>query len=328
MRPNRRYRLVTFSLFAGIPGLIAGCEGINRKHDPKVVDVRPPPADAPPRPSEGRADVNIADKVEDMMAARQAYLESIAALERTFLQAGDSNRADWARRQRHLTQEVLVYPYLTNEAPEQRVDVSPTTSIPEADALYEKGVAKIKEFRAVPLVGALPENKKKAREALATFKQVLSQYPTSDKVDDCAYWCGEIYKEYLREDDPDDELAIRYYKWAIQLDPQTPHKARFQLAVVYDFRRHNRDAALELYHEVLDGKDHGDPSNVRFAATRIEQLSDEDFSHLRPDQPRARPAPPEPKPDKSGVTDDGATTPDRTKPTRTAGRPAEPDSAP
>jgi hypothetical protein len=101
-------------------------------------------------------------------------------------------------------------------------------------------------------------------------------------VDDCAFYCGEIYKEYLRDDDPDNELAVRYYKWAFALDPQTPHNARFQCAIVHDFRRHDRVRALELYHQVLDTEENGSLSNMRFAATRIEQLTDDEFSHLRP----------------------------------------------
>jgi tetratricopeptide (TPR) repeat protein len=101
-------------------------------------------------------------------------------------------------------------------------------------------------------------------------------------VDDCAFYCGEIYKEYLREDDPDNELAIRYYKWASALDPQTPHAARFQCAVVYDFRRHDRIRALELYNQVLRVEEDANMSNMRFAASRIRQLTDDEFSRFRP----------------------------------------------
>lgn len=320
-----RVPLFLIGVIGMIPLIAAGCEGIDRKHDPRVVDVTPPAVDAP----QTRAHrVNVADQVENMMAARQAYLSSIMDLEKVFLVGGDSNRADWARRQRDLTKNVLVYPYLTDAPPERSEEVAAEQSAPEADALYNKALARLNEFGNIPLAGALAYNKKKAREALDMFKQVLERYPKSDKVDDCAFYCGEIYKEYLREDDPDDELAVRYYKWAVQLNPKTPHAARFQLAVVYDFRRHNRDAALELYHQVLDLEENHNQSNVRFSATRIEQLSDEDFSHLRPQHPRARPAPPEPKPDKSGVADDGASTPVSVKQTKGENKPLEPDTAP
>ena len=302
-----------------------GCEGWDRKHDNKLVDVSPPPPDAEPPRMGHREKVNIPDMVENMHSARQAYINSIAELEKTFLVAGDSNRADWARRQRQLTEKVEVFPYLTGAAPEQRVDVAPVEQIPEADAVYNQALAIYKDVAAIPLAGALPNVKNKAREALSLFKQILNQYPRSDKVDDAAFYCGEIYKEYLREDDPDDELAIRYYKWAIALNPKTPHPARFQCAAVYDFRRHNRDAAMELYHQVLDLEENGNQSNMRFSASRIEQLSDEHFSHLKPQHPVNRRPEPDPKPDKSGVQDDG---PVSLKTSKRPDRPSEPDTAP
>jgi hypothetical protein len=86
---------------------------------------------------------------------------------------------------------------------------------------------------------------------------------------------------------------VRYYQWAVALDPQTPHAARFQCAVVYDFRRHDRTKSLELYHQVIDLDENHNESNCRFSATRIEQLTDEDRSHLTPKEP-LRPVPAEP----------------------------------
>jgi TolA-binding protein len=87
----------------------------------------------------------------------------------------------------------MVYPYLSQQAPEQRVEVKPAQSIPEADALYSRALKIHDEVRLIPLAGALPQNKEKARQALALFKKLLKDYPTSDKVDDAAFFCGEIY---------------------------------------------------------------------------------------------------------------------------------------
>jgi|CXWL01.1.fsa_nt_gi tetratricopeptide (TPR) repeat protein len=276
--------------------LIAGCEGWDRKHDSRVTDVSPPPEDAAPvSPGEAKTVSNFADMVEDLVATRQALVQKTMDLERAYLQAGDSTHADWARRQRALFEGVLIYPYLSQEAPEHRVDAAPEQSIPEADTIFNQAKAILNDVRSVPLMGALTHNKNKAREALAMFKKILEQYSKSDKVDDAAYYCAEIYKEYLREDDPNDELSVRYYRWAVQLDPQTPHAARFQCAVVYDFRRHERAKALELYQQVLDTEENKNQSNMRFSATRIEQLSDEEFSHLKPTPGSKRPEPPEPK---------------------------------
>lgn len=263
--------------------LSAGCEGIARSHDDRVADINPPPEEFH---AVAREDLpNFPDLVENMVTQRQAFIRQLIALERAYLLAGNTTKANWARRQRELTEAIEVYPYLTDTAPEHSLAVHPEEQIPEADALYAKGTRLLEDFRGVPFTGYLKDNQRKAREALALFKRVLAEYPKSDKVDDCAYHCGEIYKEYLRDDDPDNELAVRYYRWAVALDPQTPHPARFDCAVVYDFRLHIRDKALELYHQVLETEEAGNESNQRFAATRIEQLTDDDTSHLRPVEP-------------------------------------------
>lgn len=283
-------RLICAAVGTGIGALLmvvlTGCEGWNRKHDQTIVDITPPPEDADYSGGSGTVEVaNIADMVEQMMQTRQAYLQEVRRLEGAYLEAGDTVKANWARRVRLQLEEILNYPWLTAAPVEHRADVAPVESIPEADSLYNEAYSIYRKVSAIPLAGALEGNKEKAREALVMFKRLLHDYPTSDKVDDAAFFCGEIYKEYLREEDPDDELSVRYYQWAAALDPNTPHAARFQAAVVYDFRRHDRTRALELYHQVLDREEADNLSNVRFAATRIEQLTDEEFSHIRPDYP-------------------------------------------
>lgn len=276
---------------------VAGCEGIDRKHDSRVADVTPPPDNAPGYVQERTAFPNVADVVEEMMARRQAYLEQLMAVERAYLVVSDVTKSNWARRQRELTEAVEVYPYLTAGAPELRAEVSPERQIPEADMLYADALKLFKEVHAIPLAGTLPANKQKARQALQMFKKLLREYPKSDKVGECAFYCGEIYKEYLREDDPDDEMSVRYYRWAVALNPRLPLPARFQCAVVYDFRRHDRVRALELYNQVLETDEAGNESNARFSATRIEQLTDDTRSHLNPDikpvEPKAASAEPD-----------------------------------
>lgn len=280
---SHRYILIAFAAL-----LTVGCEGISRKHDARVADISPPPQDysATGQPAISLAD--LPDKVEGMMAARNHYIESLIALERDYLNAGDTVRANWARRQRELTEKVEVYPYLTSEVQEQTdptLAVSPEKSIPEADALYDEALKLYNTFVGIPFIGFTKLNKEEPRQAAEMFKRVIRDYPKSDKVDDCAFYIGEIYKEFLRHDDPDNELAIRWFKWAVALDPKTPHPARFNCAVVYDFRLHNRAKAIELYHQVLETEEAGNESNQRFSATRIEQLANDDDSHLRPREP-------------------------------------------
>lgn len=274
MDPCRKFAVALTPLIC----VVAGCQDWNRRSIPPT-DLKEPPAAVQTRVrAEG---VDLPAQVEDMIRARRAYIEQLTRLEKTYLEIGDVNRANWARRQRERTDAVEVYPYLADDAIDSNPGVAPEKKDAEADALFDRAKAKLDEVRGVPLAGFLQANREKAREALALFEELLRRYPKSDKVDDAAFYCGEIYKEYLRKEDPDDELSIKYYRWAVQLDPKTPHAARFQCAVVEDFRRHNRKAALELYHDVLRDEP-SNISNLRFAASRIEQLTDEEGSHLRP----------------------------------------------
>lgn len=268
-------------------GLVVGCEGMSYRHDSRVGDITPPPEDVDYRPANSEI-ANFPDLVEDMMTKRQDYVQNLIQLERAYLNAGDTTRANWARRQRELTEQVEVYPYLTERTPLQQnmqVQVTPRDSIAEADSLYQEGYKLYDKFVGVPFVGFAYLNKPEPKKAVEIFKRVIADYPTSDKVDDAAYYIGNIYKEFLRHDDPDNELALRYLRWSWNLDPNTPHPARFDAAVIYDFRLHDRDKAIELYHDVLALQEAGNNSNQRFSATRIEQLSDDDGSHLRPQEP-------------------------------------------
>ncbi len=262
---------------------LVGCEGIGRKHDSRVVDITPPEdEDLGPTPIRRVSLPSTVDEVESMLATRAAYIDKMIAVERAYLQIGDTEKANWARRQREQTERVEIYPYLREGTSEQRYTVAPRESIPAADELYLEAMKLYDTFEGVPFVGFTKLNHEDCRKAVNMYKRILQDYPTSDKVDDAAYYAGVIYKEFLREDDPDNELALRYFKWALRLDPKTPHPARFDAAVVYDFRLHDRERAIEMYHQVLETEEAGIQSNQRFAATRIEQLTDDDSSHLRP----------------------------------------------
>lgn len=281
--PSAFDRIPFMLLVLVAPLLLAGCEGSTRRHDKRVVDITPPKddldadSDAPP------ADLpQVSDEVEDMMAAREAYIQRLIELERIYLESGNTEKANWARRQREQTEKVEVYPYLSEKAPEYSSQAVPLESIPEADSIYNDAYAQYKTFVGIPFIGFTKLNTKDAKDAAMKFRRILREYPTSDKVDDAAYYCGVIYKEFLREDDPDNELALRYFKWALELNPETPHPVRFDMAVVYHYRLHDHARAVELYNEVLETNEAGPESNKRWAAGRIEELTDDDRSKFRP----------------------------------------------
>ncbi len=260
---------------------LAGCEGWDRRNDAGI-DLSAPPEIVTERMREQSA--NLADELEYMMQLRQDYLEQLTRLEQVYLDLGDMARSNWARRQRDLTRDVLVYPFASDTTPEaQRSQaVRPEKRIPQADALFADGKELFDSFHGIPLVGALESSKKKAREAVRIWRKMIDAYPTSDKVDDASYLIGECYKEYLREDDMDNQLALRYYRWAIDLNPRTPWPARFQSAAVYDYRMHDRTRAVRWYRRVLEENEDYSQSNLRFAAQRLRELTDQQKSPLRP----------------------------------------------
>jgi tetratricopeptide (TPR) repeat protein len=146
----------------------------------------------------------------------------------------------------------------------------PAESIAEADALFDEGLALMKRAgHGTPMF----YNQDTMKLALAKFKELIDRYPSSDKIDDAAFMIGEIYKEYFEE--ADNEIAIKWYQRALDWNPNLPYPARFQMAVVYDYRMHEREKALDMYQQVIEHETFNQ-SNVDFANARIGRLTREE----------------------------------------------------
>jgi tetratricopeptide (TPR) repeat protein len=144
--------------------------------------------------------------------------------------------------------------------------LQPTESIAAADQMFQKGLELMRRGgHGVPGIF----RRDRMIEAAETFRALIERYPTSDKIDDAAFYCGEIHKEYL----PGQEaIAVKWYERCFVWNPQTEHPARFQAAVVYDYRLQDRDKALELYRAAVR-QEAGHSANVRFASSRISELT-------------------------------------------------------
>ncbi len=216
------------------------------------------------------ADPHEVDLVENLVMHRLAYLRTLADLRIYYERHGYAHKEQWASYEMDGLEAVNMFRYLVDaEIPSD--ELRPQASIPDADVLYEKGLSLMNQGgHGVPAL----YRQDKMVQAAKVFRSMIEAYPQSDKIDDAAFMCGEIHKEYL----PGQErIAVRWYERAWTWDPRTPHAARFQAAVVYDYRLHDRDRALELYQAVL--KDEvGDKSNVRFATRRIHELTTGDQS--------------------------------------------------
>jgi tetratricopeptide (TPR) repeat protein len=256
-------------VLAAIVLAAAGCN-TDRVWEPRQRVAKPPTTsftnpDGVEVPDIAIADAREIDLVEEVLMHRAHYHRSLTALRDFYRDRGHSAKRTWADAELADLNRVRPYRYiLAGEIPSDRL--APRESVSEADALYDTGLALMKEGgHNVPFL----YREKKMRAALDAFRGLIEQYPTSDKIDDAAFYCGEIHKEYFKGEEP---LAVRWYERAIAWNPELPLPARFQAAVVYDLRLHDRDRALELYRGVLEHES-DNASNVSYALRRINVLT-------------------------------------------------------
>ncbi len=209
------------------------------------------------------ANFSEVDRVEQLQQIRANYRLILKNLLQCYEDGGDSQKAGWARRELGDLKQVRQYPYLV-EVDIQDTNLAPKDSIVEADKLYEEAYKLYKEGQILPFMN----DKRKLKDSLDKFTLLIKCYPTSDKIDDAAFYAGEISKEYFN----DDVQAIRYYEMAMKWDPKTPHPVRFECAVIYDFRLHDRARAMAMYQRVLKEEQEIDQTNTSFSATRLRQL--------------------------------------------------------
>jgi len=213
------------------------------------------------------------DLVEELLLHRAMYARLLRALNTYYSEHGNEEKAIWARSEMNDLRRVKTYRYiLDSEVPVMAM--TPNESIAEVDQLYDEACALMKKGgHGVPAL----YNQETMKLALAKFKELVDRYPASDKIDDAAFFIGEIHKEYFVE--KDNSLAIEWYKRAIQWNPNTPHPVRFQIAVAYDYRLHEREEALKWYQQVLECEPDIEKTNTLFAGNRIRELTTEKTRH-------------------------------------------------
>jgi len=202
--------------------------------------------------------------VESVLSARAAYKQEMRVLEKFFTDRLSLEKADFVNRVRQRFDPVRTYVYFFSaEAPPE--NMRPVKVIPAAEGLYSKALSLYKRASLVPLV----PNYEKQREALRLFLTITEQHPTSTKSPLAAFYIGHIYREYFNED----VRAVMWYQRAWKWDPRIQIGARFQAAVVWDYRLQNHQRALELYQAVLD-YEFDDLTNRGFARRRIAELTE------------------------------------------------------
>lgn len=228
---------------------------------------------APPqRITKGGVDIDVTDSqevdlVESVITHRDLYRQNLERLHDYYATKGYSSKRDWAAFELGGLRKIRGFRYI-QDAEIPSGDLRPVASIAEADSVYQKGLAYMRAGgHGIP--GVYREDR--MVQAAETFRELIHRYPNSDKIDEAAFYLGEIHKEYLPDQEP---IAVKWYERSLQWNPQTEHPVRFQAAVVYDYRLHDRDRALELYKAVLSSET-ASGSNVEFATRRIAELTRE-----------------------------------------------------
>jgi tetratricopeptide (TPR) repeat protein len=125
--------------------------------------------------------------------------------------------------------------------------------------------AKTKMEEAVKLEGEnKPEEAKKAYEnVIAIYKQVLDDYPNSEKAPSIYSNIAKIYSDNLR----DYNNAIIYYKEASAKFPETREAkyAMFMIAFIYDEMLKDKDMAKDSYKKFLDKYPKDDDPNEKMS---------------------------------------------------------------
>ncbi len=211
------------------------------------------------------AEAGEVDLVEQLMHYRTSYKRTLQQLHDYYEQHGYEEKRLWAQGELQDIGRIRPYHYLY-DSEIARLDLSPRDRISDADALFDEAMAVAAQAgHGTPVFF----NQEKMGRALAMLKQLIRKYPMSDKIDDAAFHCGEMLKEYYKNQD---SVAVQWYERAWTWDPSTPHPARFQAAVVYDYRLHDRKRALELYRAMLTTE--SSRSNRHFALARIKELTE------------------------------------------------------
>lgn len=212
------------------------------------------------KPAEG----NEADIVEELIHYRKAYRNALKSLVAHYKSTGNNMKLKWAQDELQSTYTIPQYNYIM-EAAVAGSDLSASSEISDADTMYQDARAVHKQATQFVVV----QNEDLLRVALSKYNDLIRKHPSSDKIDDAAYYSGKISEHFK-----DYSIALMYYQRAYQWDEDTPYPARYKVAYIFDNIMGERDKALELYRKALE---RGDlvTNYKEYAQQRVDQLSQE-----------------------------------------------------
>ncbi len=230
-------RILYATVLITLLNLLAGCPDPYRPDSRRVPETGREGGFYPPA---GASEIDLAEKVQ---ISRQTYQQDLEHLVGYYSRSGNNLKLEWARKELNALRTMPKYKYILGPTPGQEYQA--TTSVPEADNLYYD--ARELEREARPMgTGRVLTDKDKLRLALQKYEQLIKNHPSSDKIDDAAFYAGVILEEL-----GDYVVALDYYKSAFEWDAETPYPARFKAAYILDRHLHRYDEALDLYNEAL-----------------------------------------------------------------------------
>jgi tetratricopeptide (TPR) repeat protein len=235
-------RIVTTAAVILLLTLFVGCEA-NTGTSQKLPNRSAAYASEPNQPLAVATSADEIDLVEKMASLRQDYRRSLQALIQYYDAFGNHEKVTWAREELRALDRIPQYQYII-EAQVMPATLRATERIAAADQLYQDAEKLYKDAGVLPLTQL--KDVQLLRAALRKYGELISRYPTSDKIDDAAYRMGHIHEGL-----GDYTIALSFYERAYQWDPATPYPARFKAADILDKKLHNRAKALEVYQEAI-----------------------------------------------------------------------------
>jgi tetratricopeptide (TPR) repeat protein len=242
-------RIVTTVAVIFLLTLLVGCETDTGTSQRLPGRANPYMAD-PNQPLAKPTSANEIDLVEKMAADRHAYQRSLQALVQYYTASGNHEKGTWAKEELTALDRIPQYVYII-EAEVMPATLKATESIAAADQLYAEAQRFYNDAGVIPITKFKDEEM--LRAALRKYGELITQYPTSDKIDNAAYMMGRIHEGFGRY-----TIALAFYQRAYQWDAATPYPARFRAADILDRRLHRRAEALQVYQR-LSPKRHDTP---------------------------------------------------------------------
>lgn len=221
-----------------------------------VLIAQPPP---PPPPGSSLSGKNDLELVQKLNNNRKDYQTSLEQLRQLYLQAGDVERARWAEDELRQWHRIPKFAFRLD------LDVPPPTlkgeaNVPEANQLLIRAMTYKDKGWGV-------DNVDNQRRTEILLQELLSKYPTSNKISDAAYLLGDVYekppyKMYRR--------SAAYFERCFQWNDKTTYDARLRAARLYDKQSLDRPRAMELYREVTTHTT--DSKQIQEAQRRLSEL--------------------------------------------------------